>query len=1052
VDVERLLQDLKYVRGHGIPKTRLDDVPALKEALARRRPDLTDADRTHMLAEVLAESANQLDDHDKKGIQLALGIGGLAHHPADGRVLNSADRRAAFAAHYQSAAETVRRRDGLEDQTLTKLAKAILGLYALEYAPAFSGEASTTNADAVIRPAGLAAQISVPTTTSRPRAYYAIDSFEQDLRQFVESRLLDHLPPEDVLGAEYDQLRARRAQENYSETGPLTRYLHPHHAYDALLRNADALTLEISEVLQRNLSAFDGFLAVRNRLMHGRPLQPDDLEETDSFLRRFLSGPFRQTELALAQLAADSGWQPRPRAGSQPPERILHNLPSPDFDETGLLGREAQVNAIVDLVKRRREPVTLVGDAGIGKTALALEVCYRLADDPEPPFDAILWTSLKRERLTPAGVFDLSNAVRDIEGATRELGKAIDHSFRGSAQELADAVGKRATLIVIDNLETASGNEVLDLYDALPDTVSFLFTSKVGIGQIDRLVAVGPLDELSGGSLFRSFARDRGQSELADLAPVVVADILRQLRYSPLAIRWYILSVAAGRTSSDTLRNQDDLLVFCVEHVIHDLGSDEKRLLAVLYALDRPVLQEELAVISKMEIDTVRRGAHRLRQSSLIVWSQSPSPDQLELGSERLALSSTARLYLRAVATPEIEQDIIRRDNAYNQEREQERERIADHGRYLDPNVIFERSAHDSPTAHLLKQALRENKSGHTEAASATMAQARAISPDYFEVDRVDAIHAGYRRATERATALFQSALKSCETEEEISWVSFFFAGHLARQVHDIPGAITMARRSHEFFNTYDTALQLGNFNVWDHRFEEGQRLIEAALERAPSKPRFERSATTSLVDCLGRWSEESEAGDPTVALDRALRGTSLGIRLHESGSTDEQLMGSIVRAATAALHAAKRKGELSSDEETSLTNVLQRLTADDHFNMIPQWRGLQYAVASLAPDLRSRLAPGLVVTLMEPIDPSAVRILGSVWSLQKTFGFITHRDFPRRVYFNRGSLRFPTTLDDLNVGSMVEFTPCTNEEGKDQARDVLLPGRDDNPASAADE
>ena len=97
-----------------------------------------------------------------------------------------------------------------------------------------------------------------------------------------------------------------------------------------------------------------------------------------------------------------------------------------------------------------------------------------------------------------------------------------------------------------------------------------------------------------------------------------------------------------------------------------------------------------------------------------------------------------------------------------------------------------------------------------------------------------------------------------------------------------------MAQRSHEFLSIYDTALQLGNLNVWDHRFEQGRRLIEAALERAPGKPRFERSATASLVGLLPALERGHRGGRPDRALDRALRGTSLGIRLHEPGSTDE--------------------------------------------------------------------------------------------------------------------------------------------------------------------
>lgn len=656
MDVEQLVEDLKKVRERGIPKTRPDSVPALKEALARRRPDLDDTERKHFLEDLLTQAANELGD-DAEGIRLALGIGAFPRNP-DGRVRSSADRRAAFAAHYQSTSETVRRRGGLEDQVFTKLARAILSLPPVASPTARSddqpagpslrptGEAASATAGANPRPDGVAdgkrgaadhraigqkrsAQISMSTITSRQRAYHAIDSVEQDLRQLIESYLLDHLPPEEVFGAEYDQLSARRAQDDVSETVALTQHLHPQHAYDVLLRHAEALPAGFPEVLQLNLGAIDGFVAVRNRVMRGRPLQPDDLDESESFIRRFQSPHFRQTEMALAQLALDRGWQPRPRVGSSPAERILHNLPSADFNETGLLGRRGQINEIVDRVKARRERMfTLVGEGGIGKSALALEICYRLADHPEPPFDAILWTSLKSEQLTPAGVQELSNAIRDIDGAAREIGQAIDPTFQGTARGLAEAVSQMTALIVIDNLETVHGSEVVSLYDALPDTVSFLLTSRVGVGEIERRLPVGPLEQESAELLFRKFALTRGLSELADMAFPAVGDILRQLRYSPLAIRWYILSIEAGRTPSDTLRNQEELLRFCVANVIDALGSDEKVLLQVLRVLDRPVSFEELAVISDMEIDTLRRGAQRLTQSSLLVWTQFTGSDE----------------------------------------------------------------------------------------------------------------------------------------------------------------------------------------------------------------------------------------------------------------------------------------------------------------------------------------------------------------------------------------------------------------------------------------
>ena len=889
---------------------------------------------------------------------------------------------------------------------------------------------------------GSAAPTSMPTITSRARANHAIDSFEQDLRQSIERFLLGRLLPEEVFGPEYDKLCTRQASTDVSETGALTPSLYPQEAYDVLLRHSAALPDELADILRFNLAALDNFIPLRNRVMRVRPLQPDDLDDTETFVGRFRSPYFPKTKQALVQLRSDSRWQPRVRTGPTSTERILHNLPSPEFDETGLLGRERQIKEIVRLLKRRREPITLTGEGGIGKTALALEVCYRLADDPEPPFEAILWASLKSKQLTPAGVKELSNSIRDIAGVTRALGQRIDQTFQGSVGELAAALGEMTTLVVIDNLETNLGDDVVDLYDTLPETVTFLFTSRRGVGRIERPVPVGPLEEESAEQLFRKFARSRGQSELADLPPAVLDDRLRQLRNSPLAIRWYILSLEAGKTPTDTLRNQDELLRFCVGNVVDDLSTDERLLLDVLRVLDRPVSFDELAVISEMDIGTLRRGAESLRQASLLVHSHLADGDE----SGAIALSSTARDFLPTVPESEVMENVIRRETAYNQDRENERRWIADRGRYFDANVIFERSPRDEPVAHLLHRALRESKSGHPEAASATIARARDINPGYFEVDRIDAFFASIRKETARATTLYRSALNNCRTDEERCWVGYFYASHLARTAFDIPAAIRLAEESHAFFNTYDTAHHLGNFYFWDNRFDDGRRLIEWAIEQAPTTE-FRRKATTSLVECFRQWSDaDLTAGLPPASLAHALRGVALGIELHDSGSTDERLIRSIMRAAVAALKAVRRMAELGPEEERQLANALQRLSGDDGFLVTDSWRYLEYAVSSLTDEMRSRLAPGFRATTIDAVPKGRVR--GTVKNVGQKYGFITLPEFPDNVFFQAGWLLPPMRIEDLEVGAPVEFTPSKNDKGQDQAMDVILVGRDVNTAS----
>ena len=447
---------------------------------------------------------------------------------------------------------------------------------------------------------------------------------------------------------------------------------------------------------------------------------------------------------------------------------------------------------------------------------------------------------------------------------------------------------------MVDNLETLHGDEFFALDDALGDRdVTFLLTSRVGVGDRTETRVVGPLDELSATQLFRRFARSSGSNELAEWTDARISTTrFEKLRYSPLAIRWYILSVATGKPPTDALRDQGELLRFCIENVVEGLGDAETLLLQVLHVLDRPVSFEHLAVISEIEIDALRRGIKILTQRSLLVRTQAPDDDE---GSDLLSLSSTTRSFLPPVPESDLVEDIYRRERALHQDREKDRRRVAEHGRTFDSKSVFWRSTSDGAVAHLLERALRENKAGDAAAASKTMDRARDISAGYFEVDRIDAFFASISGRADKATAFYKSALASCETEEERCWVGYFYSGHLAHALRDFPAAIELAEATHAYFGTHDTANRLGNLYVSNRQFADALRLFSWAVENAPTD-KVRRQATTSLITCLREWSRADLASGAFVeAMDHALRATDLGLEMHAAGLTDDKLVRAIM-------------------------------------------------------------------------------------------------------------------------------------------------------------
>jgi hypothetical protein len=191
----------------------------------------------------------------------------------------------------------------------------------------------------------------------------------------------------------------------------------------------------IAKVVKEQTPRLDVFVPVRNRVMHGRPLLPDDPELTLRLCSDLLNlpAPWPRLRVVAKHLIDDPGWTPLVEAPRPPLERVLHNLPVPDFDETGLLGRDQENARVVTmLLKRQHRVLTIVGEGGIGKTALAVKSLYDLVDDPDCPFEAILWSSLKTEVLTGRGVKEIADAARDVIGITRSLGAAFDDDSKAA--------------------------------------------------------------------------------------------------------------------------------------------------------------------------------------------------------------------------------------------------------------------------------------------------------------------------------------------------------------------------------------------------------------------------------------------------------------------------------------------------------------------------------------------------------------------------------------------------------------------------------------------
>lgn len=709
-------------------------------------------------------------------------------------------------------------------------------------------------------------------TATRNTCFAIISAIETDLRTHIvqecEVQGLSDILPNDIR-----ESATRRWHVDHSSSAQA----HPENDFE-LIDYTDIL--DLSKLLHRMAKAapkttstikavsagLERVVPVRNRVCHTRPLEPEDLPscvDLSDQLAVVDGVEFTELKRTRTLLEKEPSYVlglPIPAFWAADKASIHHNLPLPEFDDTGFLGRRKDRQELHKLLRSHYPVVTVVGEGGVGKTALALRCLYDLLDDDEPPYDAIVWSSLKMTALTESGVVQLSN---DVATTLNLLGSVADSLGTPSSEdlnveELFDEIGQYLTefrvLVAIDNLETLASASLRNLLLRIPQNSKLLITSRVGIGEFETRYLLESLDTTTSVELMRRFAHILGVTTIYKAPDSALHRYAKSLFKNPLLLKWFTSGIARGLDPKSLLdrgsTSFQEALKFCFANVFDKLNKSERNFVDTLVSARRPLTAAEIYFLNPgVEQAGIEWALGSLHNSSVV--KRAVLPD----GTFSYQLSEPAASYVSSNEAPS------RKSFNAVQARMRELRQMTERGSVTQvryPYEIFSvraSSRNERIAAVLLSQALDLLRRKNLEAARHKTQEAKRLLPTFEEVYRISSLIETAAGELYRASEELDRAV---DYDPSSTIVRYTYAQFLIRELEDFDAALEhlkIAERSDPKNATLQSAKALVLSRLG--RSAEAAKIYEVLLGDIHERPRRWRIATRDqAADCYRRWAE----------------------------------------------------------------------------------------------------------------------------------------------------------------------------------------------------
>lgn len=853
----------------------------------------------------------------------------------------------------------------------------------------------------------------MPISEQRLTLFALLTEFENDVREIIAEKAAGLDAIRNCIGTESFNKAKSRASLSHSAQGEevrqLLEFLDLGEELKILVSLRQELPDSVSRLVQEKSKRFPDLIGARNRVMHRRPLEFDDFPLVHSVLDNLCkkaSSRFPNTFGVMQLYESGELYKSyRHPVLEEPDALILHNLPQPDFDDTGFLGRKEQVQELKEAISGPYPVITVLGVGGVGKTALTLQVAYDIINDETTQFEAVLWVSAKTSRLTGSDVQEIVSTVKDSQDlailAVQAFAKIeSDDPFK----ELHEILSSFKVLLIIDNLETILDDRIREFVKQIPAGSKVLFTSRIGLGAFDFTIKLGGLPKKQSISFFKRVASVWGQKHLCNRPDEEIDAYLARLNYAPLGIKWFIQAITKGSSAQRLLSDPKQFLSFCLDNIIDNLSPNARTILNALAVAGKDQSPASLSYICDVDGFVVEEALRELLTSNLIDVVTGKFGDD-----DRYKIAFLAAGYIGRFKPPASSfQESVRTRQGRLRSATQKAQADTRIGFVYDPTHIQVRKSFadtDAVAAQHLTTALGYSKRRQFAEATGSLEHARNLAPSYYEVYKIEGFIAAKEGNFLLARDSYEQAIALAPDHAPLK---VFFAGFLLRHTDEQERAVEILKQaskldpgsfeiesemaralmfSQDFQSAWDIIEEVDSNRLrtgrttriyYDLRLDMCRRAIEIALDRLDNQ---------MFIDYLSR-ADEIASGVPKHVFDQHILKKIDDICLH----------------CRSFIH--REQGSDASEKARSVRETMLQILGQFHYSS---------EEIDFSPSSNSEVFYGEVYKII----------------YEKGFGFLQELNSGGEFFFHKNSFLQRNQFDLVEAGDQLQFKIGMNREGE---------------------